>query len=64
MEHQIQEIQIFDTDGHYLGKIGSPCKMSAGEGCIDPDGQGPLKKVMVNSQSLNMSPLTLKVMCM
>lgn len=37
-------VQIFDTDGHYLGKIGSPCKMSTGEGCIDPDGQGPLKK--------------------
>jgi len=37
-------VQIFDTNGHFLDKIGSPCKMSTREGCIDPDGHGPLKK--------------------
>ena len=36
-------VQIFDTDGHFLGKIGSHCQMSAGEGCMDPDGPGPLE---------------------
>ena len=35
-------VQIFDSDGKFLGKIGSHCKMSTGEGCIDPDGEGPL----------------------
>lgn len=37
-------IQIFDPTGNVLGKIGTPCKMSTGEGCIDPDGPGPLEK--------------------
>ena len=36
-------VQIFDTDGHFLGKIGSHCQMSTGEGCVDPDGPGPLE---------------------
>jgi DNA-binding beta-propeller fold protein YncE len=35
-------VQIFDPNGNILGKVGSPCKMSTGEGCIDPDGPGPL----------------------
>jgi len=37
-------VQIFDPNRKFLGKIGSPCKMSTGEGCIDPDGSGPLEK--------------------
>ena len=37
-------MQIFDPNRKFLGKIGSPCKMSTGEGCIDPDGSGPLEK--------------------
>ncbi|HSA73416.1 MAG TPA: hypothetical protein VLD84_05615, partial [Nitrososphaeraceae archaeon] len=36
-------VKIFDTSGHYLGKIGSYCKISTGEGCVDPDGLGPLE---------------------
>ena len=36
-------VQVLDTDGHFLGKIGSYCQMSTGEGCVDPDGPGPLK---------------------
>ena len=36
-------VQIFDTHGHFLGKIGSHCQMSTGEGCVDPDGPGPLE---------------------
>jgi DNA-binding beta-propeller fold protein YncE len=36
-------VQIFDTNGSFLGKIGSACQMSTGKGCIDPDGPGPLK---------------------
>ena len=35
-------IQIFDPNGNVLGKVASPCKMSTGDGCIDPDGAGPL----------------------
>jgi DNA-binding beta-propeller fold protein YncE len=36
-------VQVFDTNGNFLGKIGSYCQMSTGEGCIDPDGNGPLE---------------------
>lgn len=36
-------VQIFDKEGHFLGKIGTYCHMSTGEGCIDPDGSGPLE---------------------
>jgi len=36
-------VQIFDTNDTFLGKIGSPCKMSTDEGCIDPDESGPLE---------------------
>lgn len=35
-------IQIFDLYGHFLGKVGSPCLLSTGVGCTDPDGPGPL----------------------
>jgi DNA-binding beta-propeller fold protein YncE len=35
-------IQIFDIDGRFLGKVGSACKLPTGEGCVDPDGVGPL----------------------
>jgi NHL repeat len=36
-------VQIFDSNGKFLGKIGTYCKMSTGEGCKDPDGSGPLE---------------------
>ncbi len=35
-------VQIFDPNGKFLGKIRSPCKISNGTGCVDPDGPGPL----------------------
>ncbi len=36
-------VQIFDTSGTFLGKIGKACNMSSGEGCKDLDGLGPLE---------------------
>lgn len=35
-------VQRFDPEGVYLGEWGSPCTLATGEGCIDPDGDGPL----------------------
>ena len=33
----------FSTHGTFLGKIGTACNMSSGEGCKDLDGRGPLE---------------------
>jgi DNA-binding beta-propeller fold protein YncE len=35
-------IQIFDLNGRFLGKVGTGCLLSTGQGCVDPDGPGPL----------------------
>jgi hypothetical protein len=36
-------IQVFDSDGSFITKWGSHCELSTGEGCVDPDGDGPLE---------------------
>ena len=35
-------VQVFDSVGNFLGKIGTYCKISTAKGCTDPDGSGPL----------------------
>ena len=36
-------MQVFDSDGNFLFKFGTYCKMSDGSNCFDPDGDGPLE---------------------
>ncbi|MFY3739840.1 MAG: sugar lactone lactonase YvrE [Candidatus Nitrosomirales archaeon] len=35
-------IQKFDKNGNFITKWGSYCYLASGDGCIDPDDQGPL----------------------
>ena len=35
-------IQVFDAAGNFITKWGSACRLRTGEGCVDPDGDGPL----------------------
>ncbi|MEJ2733086.1 MAG: TIGR03663 family protein [Anaerolineae bacterium] len=35
-------IQVFDDQGTFLRAWGSRCDLSTGQGCVDPDGDGPL----------------------
>ena len=37
-------VQRFTLDGVYLGEWGTPCTLKTGEGCTDPDGDGPLSE--------------------
>ncbi len=37
-------IQKFDSNGNFITTWGSHCKMRTQDGCIDPDGSGPLQK--------------------
>jgi tripartite motif-containing protein 71 len=36
-------VQRFDREGNFLGQWGTLCNLATGEGCIDPDGEGPLR---------------------
>ncbi len=36
-------VQRFDLDGRFLNSWGSLCSLSTQEGCVDPDGDGPLR---------------------
>ncbi|OGZ42109.1 MAG: hypothetical protein A3C80_01690 [Candidatus Ryanbacteria bacterium RIFCSPHIGHO2_02_FULL_45_43] len=36
-------IQVFHSDTRFLEQWGSFCRLDTSEGCIDPDGSGPLK---------------------
>jgi len=36
-------MQKFDADGGFLAKWGTPCRLSDGSRCADPDGSGPLE---------------------
>jgi len=36
-------VQKFTADGTFLGMWGSRCVLVTGEGCVDPDGSGPLE---------------------
>jgi len=36
-------VQVFDPSGVFLFKFGSQCFLSNGNGCVDPDGGGPLE---------------------
>ena len=36
-------IQVFDSTGNFISKIGTKCVLPAGPGCVDPDGLGPLE---------------------
>ena len=42
MELQIREYKYLIRMERSWAKL-APCKMATGEGCIDPDGPGPLK---------------------
>jgi uncharacterized protein (TIGR03663 family) len=35
-------VQIFDPNGAFLREWGSYCNLENGQGCVDPDGDGPL----------------------
>ena len=35
-------VQVFDAAGNFLGKFGSLCELASAQGCVDPDGDGPL----------------------
>ena len=35
-------VQVFDDQGTFLRAWGSRCDLSTGQGCLDPDGDGPL----------------------
>jgi uncharacterized protein (TIGR03663 family) len=35
-------VQVFDDQGTFLRAWGSRCDLSTGQGCVDPDGDGPL----------------------
>jgi uncharacterized protein (TIGR03663 family) len=35
-------VQVFTPDGTYLREWGSRCHLETGQGCVDPDGDGPL----------------------
>jgi len=39
----IHNVQKFDSSGNFLSKFGTFCEISGGDGCIDPDGGGPLE---------------------
>jgi len=36
-------VQVFDAEGGWLREWGSPCELQSGQGCVDPDGDGPLE---------------------
>ena len=36
-------IQKFDASGSFVGKWGSHCNIRTEQGCVDPDGAGPLE---------------------
>ncbi len=36
-------VQRFDLEGNFLGQWGTHCRLTTGEGCVDPDGEGPLE---------------------
>jgi len=38
-----RNVHVFDSLGNFLSKFGSFCNISTGDGCIDPDGPGPLE---------------------
>jgi len=38
-----RRIEAFDARGRFLFQWGSPCELSSGAGCVDPDGSGPLE---------------------
>lgn len=42
-DRSLHRIQKFDADGNFLGKWGSVCRLSDNNGCVDPDGAGPLE---------------------
>jgi uncharacterized protein (TIGR03663 family) len=35
-------VQVFDANGNFLREWGSRCQLDSGQGCVDPDGNGPL----------------------
>lgn len=39
----LARVQKFTADGTFLGMWGSQCVLLTGEGCVDPDGAGPLE---------------------
>jgi hypothetical protein len=41
-DHLNNRVQIFKTDGEFVGEWGSYCDISDGTDCVDPDGGGPL----------------------
>ena len=42
VDSENHRVQVFSSNGTFLSKVGSLCNLATSQGCVDPDGGGPL----------------------